>query len=440
MTPFSETSAIGRFSQGVVAELAKYADVVLWHPEGGEIRKTAVKKVRLSKTAAVEAPDLSTYDLVVYNLGNHLPFHREIVQLAKAFPGICIMHDFVMHHFFAGYYLEELKDPAAYLSAIHRLYGDRGRREAEASLAGNRRPLWETDEVVDYPFFEEAIRGSYGVIVHSQFCLKAIRRSYSGPARKIHLAYQPLTEAPRLSRADLAVPSHHCLIVTIGHVNPNKRVDAIIEALAGERDLAGRLTYAVLGPYDTGYHDRLQRLVKQHDLQDAVRFAGYVTDDVMQSYLMHAEICINLRYPATEGASASIIEEMHYGKAVVVTDTGFYSELPDDCVVKIHPDREAQELPAALRKLIRDDEFRTTLGSRAKQYAEKHFVAEAYAKEFLNFASEARKAKPLFQLADKVALELNHMGVHAGMQIAATVSSECGDLFGEDPAALDDQD
>ena len=54
---------------------------------------------------------------------------------------------------------------------------------------------------------------------------------------------------------------------------------------------------------------------------------------------------------------------MLFGKPVVVTDTGCYSELPDDCVVKIDPKHE-EALGGALAGLAQDRE-RTIVGHRA---------------------------------------------------------------------------
>ncbi len=142
---------------------------------------------------------------------------------------------------------------------------------------------------------------------------------------------------------------------------------------------------------------------------------------------------VNLRFPSIEGASASLVEEMLHGKAVIVTNTGFYSELPDDCVMKMRTEDEQHDLTWALRRLITDGGTRQALGSRARKFAEQYFRPELYAKEFLKFAWEVRHAKPMLDLADRLASELKHMGVTPEMQIVDTVSRECEQLFGAEP-------
>jgi len=428
-TPFSKRSAIARCSHAIVTELAKHATVDLWHAEPEDARATEVRTIRFSQSPEVDLATLAAYDLVVYNFGNYLPFHREIFHVSQRFPGLCVLHDFVMHHFFAEYYFEDLKNPQAYVLAMHRLYGAQGKSAAEEMLAGKGKRVWETDEVVAYPFFEEVIRGAYGVITHSDFFREKVQKSYPGPVRKIYLPYDLGIDGPTATRAELGVPEESILMVTVGHVNPNKRIHAVIDALGHSAGIAQKVTYAVLGPYDKGYYSTLMEAVKQHGLEASVRFLGYVPDDVLRAYITRADICINLRFPAIEGASASAIEEMLHGKPVVVTNTGFYGELPDDCVRKVEPEREEEELAVALRQLVTDREARERMGERARNFAEEHFRAEVYVKEFLQFSSEVGNARPLFQLADRLAAELNQMGVSRGMEIVETVSQECHRLF-----------
>jgi len=284
--------------------------------------------------------------------------------------------------------------------------------------------------VVQYPFFEDAIRGAYGVVAHSRFLTERVQKSFSGPVAYIPLAYDMVKPAHPLSRQQLDVPAGRILIVTVGHANRNKRIHAVIDALGRIPDAANRVLYAVLGPSDSAYQPLLADLVRAKGLEGAVRFLGYTPDETLQSYLMHADFCVNLRFPAFEGGSASLIEEMLYGKAVIVTDTGIYHELPDDCVIKISPTNESEELTQALESLIENGDARVRFGDRARQFAETEFHAANYTRNFLKFVWEARSAKPLLQFADRLATRMTELGVHSGMEIVETVSNEAYLLFG----------
>jgi glycosyltransferase involved in cell wall biosynthesis len=172
----------------------------------------------------------------------------------------------------------------------------------------------------------------------------------------------------------------------------------------------------------------LEAIIRKHKLSHCVEFRGYVSDEDLQALLTHADICINLRYPSIEGASASVIEEMLYGKPVVVSDTGFYAELPSDAVMKVRLQQEQADLRAALVELL-DVERRAGLGGRARAYAAETFRADRYAKDIVSFAWHVRGARPVFGLADRVASELRQMNVSADMALVDTVSAICAGLF-----------
>src|SRR5213593_3839751 len=92
-TPFSVRSAIARYSQAVLNELANEAEVHVCHFEANAARDSAVPVKRFSSADAVDDRFLRDYDLTVYNFGNYLPFHREIFVVSRRHPGVCILHD-----------------------------------------------------------------------------------------------------------------------------------------------------------------------------------------------------------------------------------------------------------------------------------------------------------------------------------------------------------
>jgi len=426
-TPLSKKSAIGRASVAILSELHKLGEVHLLHFESGEVRDSPVPVRRFASASAVDDRTLDSYDLAIYNFGNYLPFHRDIFLLSRRHPGICILHDVVMHHFFAAYYLEDLRSPAAYSLLMERLYGDEGSAAAARSLAGE--PVWETDDIGRFPLFEEVVQGALGVVAHSEFFRQRVADHFTGPTRRIPLAYDAERSATVVGRTGLAVGDDQLLIVTVGHVNPNKRIDAVINALVQLGPAAQRIVYAIVGPCSPAYKKILDAAIARYHLQDTVRFMGQVPDEALNAYLTHADICINLRFPVTEGASASVIEEMLFGKPVIVTDVGFYHELPDDTVIKIDPMRE-QDLTPALSNLVNDPELRTRLGTAARAFAETEFAPARYAKEIMDFAWEVRSARPLLTVADRVAKECYRMGIAADMKIVGTIANEMGVIFG----------
>src|SRR5262249_50545163 len=157
---------------------------------------------------------------------------------------------------------------------------------------------------------------SNGIVTHSIFLKEAVARVAGCPVVAIPLAYAIEPNGPKLTRAEMNVPDDRILAVSVGHINENKRINVVLQALAEERELARTLVYVVAGDADSPFGRSLLELRDQWDLQETVRFTGYASDTVLRSLLMHADLCINLRYPAMEGSSASCVEQMLYGKPV----------------------------------------------------------------------------------------------------------------------------
>jgi glycosyltransferase involved in cell wall biosynthesis len=439
LTPLSSRSAIGKVAVHVAEHLRRHVDVDLWCSDRDGLHATDVPIVRYEVSDAFERL-LGSYDAVLYNFGDNYPFHRDVFLMSRRVPGIAILHDFVLHHFFMGYYLEEPERIEHYLRAIEHHYGPEARAEAEASfdragplwmLQGTRTPLWETDRVVDYPLFEEALRHVTGVVVHSEFLARKVRRATDAPVRHLHLPAVQTAAASdsRPGRPD--IPSGRALLLTIGYVNPNKRAAEVVEVLGRNPDLAARVTYIVVGELPPGdYPRRLRDTIARFGLESTVRLMGRRTDQELRAWLHHADVCLNLRHPVMEGASASLADALRFGKPVVVTNAGAYAEVPSDCVAKVDPGREADQLPTVLRTLLDDPIGRQAMADRGRSYAEEHFRADRYADGLAQFVSESGGFGVMVRYAHRVGSVMRQMGFAAGLPIIDTVARESADLFG----------
>lgn len=430
-TPFSIKSAIGKYSKIATDALINHCKVDLWLSEGDNLLDTDLEIVYYDQSPNI-LNELNQYDLIVFNLGDNFPYHGKIYEVSKKVKGIVILHDFIMHHFFTGYYFEHKKDTRQYIKQMEALYGEDGRKTAEDSFAGRRKPVWESDEVINYPFFEKVIEDSLGVVTHSHFLANKIKEVFLSPVEAIYFPFDPGLIAcnnKRQNKEDLGIDKNKILILTIGFVNPNKRLDKIIECLGNNRDLADKINYVVIGPYDDNENFKnIRSIINKYELQDVVRFLGYQSDEVLYAYMQVTDIFINLRYPAMEGASWSLLEQLYFGKPVIVTDTGHYSELPDDCVLKVSPDYEQTELARALFRLVNNEEFRMDLGLKAEQFAAKNYNTEKYCRRFIEFAEIIISRKPIMSLIDRVTSELASMGVSEEMKVIDKAAEEIAHL------------
>ncbi len=432
-TPFSVKSAIGKYSRIVTEELAKTHEVHLWVADTDERLTTSLKVIPFSDE--LEYGDtLSGYDYCVYNLGNYLEFHKKIFNLSQRHPGIVILHDFVMHHFFAGYYFGQ--GEAQYLKDMAFYYGESASRIGLESMKFRRTPIWETDEVIQYPLFEKAMAGAKGVVVHSRFFCSHVKESFLGPVGVVYLPAplnNDILKKTALSRQALDVPGDRLMMLTLGHVNPNKCIDQTLMALGQNPSLAKKLTYVVIGPHvHAPYSAKLNKLVKKYKLQNTVRFLGYQNDEALYAYMRNTDIFMNLRFPAIEGASWSLVEQLYFGKATIVSNTGCYSELPDECVVKVEPAHGWQGVGGALQRVVEEAHYRESLGDQALHFAREQFNVTKYQNDFNDFLLEMDRKKPELQLVDRVGRELSAMHVLPNMEICAIITQKMSTLLGDE--------
>jgi glycosyltransferase involved in cell wall biosynthesis len=423
-TPFCRASSIGRRSAEIVRQLRAVAEVDVWCPSASDLWDTEARVVPFRDLDGDVLQRLKAYDLAVYNLGNYAPYHAQIFRVSEAHPGVVILHDYVMVNFFYAYVQSAGHRTVAMRLLLEKHYG------YEASKSADNPRLCEAENAIKYPLCEAAVTGSLGAVVHSDYVAVRIERLGVLPVQKLALSCEALRGVPICAREELSLSEDDFVIVSAGHVNRNKRVDAVLEAIGTTPTLKRSTKYIVIGPSDPGYQLELDRLVVSYGLQDQVHFTGFVSDEILESYLSHANICVNLRHPSLEGASGSALEQMMHGKPVIVSRSGWFNELPEDVVIKVNPADEVKGVRAALLTLLGSPDRRRELGEAGRSYVMLHCSPQLYAEGFLRFAQQVRRYAPLLGLADRLAVTLNSLGIDGESSVVRTASEECANLFG----------
>lgn len=387
-TPFSSDSAIAGCSSVIVDELARHCEVDVW-THGDEVIKTDQKVIRFDPGPHL-VKELDSYDHCIFNMGNNLSFHAEIFEVLQQRPGVVILHDLIMQHFFAAYYLLHKRDIGAYIFEMERAYGTAGLDVALQSTAEIGTPVWLTDQVARFPLFERVIDLASGVFVHSEFHRKQLENQYIG---EIGVAYLPYTPTiPKRGRdillREFDLPNR-VLAVSTGALTSYKRIERVIAAIGSSPRLAEQLIYVVIGAGEHGYQEKLQSLVDELGLRHSVRLLGRQTDAVLREFLAAADFAINLRFPNSEGCSLSLIEQMAFRNPVIAIDSGMYREMPDAAVIKLPVDDEGDRLIAALEQLTFNEPLRAEMGQSAEAFARTHFSLQRYVARLLDYISRA---------------------------------------------------
>ncbi len=386
-SPVSKSSAIGRMNADVVKALMESGHQIT-------VVATDAHPLDFSKTHAFETSVIHwtnqasvstkaiTCDQLVYHIGDNYGFHVGAIKWISRMPGLTCLHDYYLGNLFFGNYAID-RNHQHYFNVVKQLYG-------EAIANDYFIPMSAVDRIErtfqSAPMTEWIASLSSGLITHSSWGLDRITKYFSGPTRVIPLSY--LT--PHIDIDSAPSVSDKIRILTVGHMNPNKRIDSIIEAISGSPHLKQHATLQLVGPISSDHSGKIKALADK--LGMSISIHGSVDEDLLRRFFVDADISCCLRNPTLEAASASTIEAMQYGKAVIVLDHGFYKELPDDCVCKIPVDNEVTGLRNQLELLCKDQAYRKRLGEKAKNYAIHTFRPEQYARNIIEMCAQVPKA------------------------------------------------
>jgi len=108
-----------------------------------------------------------------------------------------------------------------------------------------------------------------------------------------------------------------------------------------------------------------------------VLLRGYVPAEEFSALVSGCDVCVNLRNPTLGETSASAIAALAAGTPLVVSDVGWFSELPDSVAAKVAPDEwEIDHLAAVIELLASDTELRRMMGSAGRSFVQRELGVE----------------------------------------------------------------
>lgn len=310
-------------------------------------------------------------DVTLYHVGNNPEAHAWIVDALRRSPGIVVLHDFVLHHLIAGMTLGR-GDPEGYLDAMQRDGGVVGRLLAHGVVDNLVPPIWE-HRPQDFPLTSVVLDRADGVICHSRYVERKVREyGYAGPVFVI-----PMPAWPSVALGERVAPEGRFpVIACVGYLNAAKRIPQLLEAFARLRE---RFPDALLVLAGSAAPDvRLD----EESLEGVLRLE-HLDENRLWQLLADCDVCVSLRSPTMGETSGMVLRALSLGKPLVVSDVGWFAELPDSVAVKVPVgELEVDTLAAVLQRLAEDDPTRREMGEAAAAHArEEHgldHVADLY--------------------------------------------------------------
>jgi glycosyltransferase involved in cell wall biosynthesis len=376
-------SSIAEVTATVLPALSKKVSITAWvYEERWSPDLDQFVRVRRYHPNNPPWADINAAEMSIFHFGNHPYYHGPIWQVNRGHPGIVVLHDLTLQHFFAYLACHELGLRPREYCEMMQFYHPDGGREAAMDIISGRRTAHQICE--RYPLTNAALENALGVAVHNQAGCSAIQDSTNLP-----LAYVPLIPTEADSELELAVdPRRRHMnadgiyrIIMFGFLGPNRRVTSVLQSLRDfpQRD---RFRLDIFGTLEN--KKNVCQLIADFRLENMVTIHGFVPEADLRSALAQSDLAINLRHPTMGEASGSQLQIWRHSLPSLVSDTGWYATLPRDTVAVVRRAAEVEDIHYHLDRFLRMPDLYRQLGRQGHCYLHRHHNIDNYVDSLLS--------------------------------------------------------
>jgi len=329
--------------------------------------------------------DRETADVALYQIGNN-QLHARIYDRAVTYPGIVVLHDAVLQHFFLGRLTEQ-----QYVGEFIFNYGEWTRSLAD-DLWKHRARSAADPCYFAWPMLKRIATTARAIIVHNP-AAAAIVRQHAPDARVIeipHLFVPP--EMPQevdtlRFRRELGLAPRTLLIGMFGHQRESKRLPVVVRALERAWDLEVDARLLIAGRFESS---DLKRSFDRRLPDPRILRVDYLPEPDFWRYAAAVDVCINLRYPTAAETSGIAIRLMGIGKSVVFSSGAEIARIPENACLRIETGPAEEELLATyLTWLARDREAAHEIGRHAAAHIAAHHALETVGQQYWDALKKA---------------------------------------------------
>jgi glycosyltransferase involved in cell wall biosynthesis len=406
VSPFPpQRSGIADYAAGLLPGLARQFEITLVSEVPPQLPGPAHAWVDARRGGWRRA--LDACDVALYQMGNH-PLHGFVFDALSEYPGVVTLHEVLLHASLAGRWLPA--DPERYVAEMRYAHGPDGERAARQAI-DKALAIWDY-EPWRYPLTRRVVDNARGLVLHSRFALDRVREiRRDAPIFVLPFPMPPPGKTREEARLSLGVGTEEFRIVVPGFLTRSKRLAGIFGAVTSWGNRPG-WSLVLLG--EVG--DPTAAEGCPEGIRERVVFTGYAEAGEFARQLAAADVAIVLRWPTSGETSGVACQALGAGVPLIVTDTGWFSELPDEVVLRVLPGQEEEdEIAAALQRLRDDPAERARRASAAAAYARKIGGFDCAAQRYAALLAAVAKGRGLdLSVASSVAAALGDIGLGEG--------------------------
>lgn len=358
-SPISTQTGIAQYSRNVLEELRRLVpqdevQVIVFHPVTSDtVVKMPYPTIEMSESL-ITSDFAALFDVAIYHLGNNDKNHGPIYAAARRHPGIVVLHDYVYQHYLAGISIHAGYLGPSFGGLIHSVGGQRAfdflaDSGVLKSDEGNVLFVpWDGQWGTQFPLGDRLARLGSAAIVHSDYGRRGLGADFAGPTLQL---FMPRPAEPEAVPA-IATEGSRIHIVCGGHIGSTKGLRLLTAAFAENPALKAQFRVTVAGfGSDKDFLALLESDIRNIGLAAVFDLCVDPSDDDFAPVMATADVFYNLRYPNTEGASLSLVEQMAHHRAVIAYRTGCFAELPEDACFFLEKIGDAAELADLLGQI-----------------------------------------------------------------------------------------
>ncbi len=385
-------TGIAEYSESILPHLVKRFEVTSFTNQK-EISQSIQSLLKLSQynSKEISIKDFKFDSVNIYNIGNNIDFHSDIFEVASRIPGIVILHDSALHHFFSMYFMKQYDGYNQYISVMKKYYGRHGELDAIQYLRGGK----DIDQMAKiYPLLQLVLEKALAVIVHADLAFNTVKNLCKVPVYLLDLPVKmPICSKHKNKN------SEKIKLISFGYMSTNRRLESILSALSqiqNPEDFEFHI-------YGTLWNEKIIKdLIRRYHFENMVFVHGFTDEAILDQKILESDLGINLRNPSMGEASISQLKISSYGLPCIVSNTAWYAIIPDECITKISLDNEIDDLVRELNSFRLDRSPFLSKGQAALSWVQKNHSSESYVTSFQEIIEKKNEFQKIYNLRTQI--------------------------------------